>query len=537
MKRALAIVLSAVMLLSTTACSGNSGSTGSTTAAPQSTAAGETAAPEASAAPEGGEQSGEASSVHRDTLTVAINSEPGTLNPYDHDITNAFLTTSLTYETLIVKDANGDYQPKLAKEWQWIDDTTVQFKLRDDVTFHDGSKFNAEDVKFCLGLMAESSFTKNFFGHVDLENTTVDDEYTITIKLDEAYAPFEAALASWRGAMISKEAYESQGADAFGRAPVGTGPMKFKEWVTGDHISFTANENYWGDALNYDNLNVRIIVESSSRTMELETGGVDIAMDIPISDRERVNDNPELNLIGGEGLRFEFLLLNIEDDINKDIRVREAMAHAINYQALVDTVWRGHAKVADSFLAPAVLGYKSVGPYTYDVELSKQLLAEAGYPDGFEFDFITWENDYNPQVAQVLQSMWAEVGIKMNIQVVDLPSFLTSFNAGELQVTHTGATAAINDPDAALLIWPLWRTIPLRHNDQKIQDFLDKGATTYDKAERTAVYEEMMQYCFDQCYVIPLAYLEFAYGTRADVQNMTFAADNVPDLSVVAFSD
>ena len=114
---------------------------------------------------------------------------------------------------------------------------------------------------------------------------------------------------------------------------------------------------------------------------------------------------------------------------------------ASNYQALVDTVWRGHAKVADSFLAPAVLGYKYVGPYTYDVELSKQLLAEAGYPDGFEFDFITWENDYNPQVAQVLQSMWAEVGIKMNIQVVDLPSFLTSFNAGELQVTHTGATA------------------------------------------------------------------------------------------------
>lgn len=533
-KRVLAIALSAVMLLSATACGGNSGASATTAAKQESAAAAETSAAESGSQESTGETG---ASAHRDTLTVAINSEPGTLNPYDHDITNAFLATSLTYETLIVKDKDGNYQPKLAKEWNWIDDTTVQFKLRDDVTFHDGSKFNAEDVKFCLGLMAESSFTKNFFGHVDLENTTVDDDYTITIKLDQPYAPFEAALASWRGAMISKEAYEKDGADAFGRAPVGTGPMQFKEWVTGDHIAFTANPNYWGDALNYDNLNIRIIVESASRTMELETGGVDIAMNIPTEDCDRVQDNPDLNLISGEGLRFEFLLLNIEDDINKDIRVREAMAHAINYQALVDTVWRGHAKVADSFLPPAVMGYKSVGPYTYDVELSKKLLAEAGYPDGFEFDFITWQNDYNPQVAQVLQSMWAQVGIKMNIQVVDLPSFLTSFNAGELQVTHTGATAAINDPDAALLIWPLWRTIPLRHNDQKIQDFLDKGATTYDKAERTAIYEDMMQYCFDQCYVIPLAYLEFAYGTRADIQNMTFAADNVPDLSVVGFAD
>lgn len=476
-------------------------------------------------------------SAPKDKLTIAINSEPRSLSPYDDDMTNGFLTTSLTFEPLITKDSNGKLKPKLAESWKWIDNTTLQIKLRKNVKFHDGSPFNADAVKFCLELMATSSFTKNFFGRVDLAKTIVNDPYTITIKLTEPYAPFLSALSSWRGAMISPKAYKEGGKDGFGRHPVGTGPMKFEKWVTGDRVSFSKNDDYWGKPLAFKNMDVRFIIEGSSRTMELETGGVDIAMDIPIADRDRIAKNPKLKLYNGDSLRFEFLLLNIEKDINKNIKLREAMAHAIDYKALVNTVWRGKAKVADSFLPPSVLGYKPVGPYKYDLSLAKKLLAESGHPNGFTFDFYTWENEYNPQVAQVLQSMWKKIGINMNVHVVDLPTFIKGFNAGEYQVTHTGATAAINDPDAALLIWPLWRTIPLRHKDQKIQDFLDKGVTTYDPQKRKVIYQDMMKYCFDQTYVIPLAYLEFAFGAGKNVQNLKFAPDNVPNLANVKFAD
>lgn len=529
-KKTLALLLSLVFLATSIACA-----TPAQPAQPEAAPAQNEAAGPAQAAP--APDAPAATAVKRDVLVMAINSEPGTLNPYDHDLTNAFLLTSLVFETLIEKDADGNFQPKLATEWNWIDDTTVQFKLREGVVFHDGTPLTAEDVAYSMGIMATSTFTSNLFGCIDLDNTKIDDDYTITVKLKEPYAPFENALSSYRGAIISKDAYEAMGKDAFGRAPVGTGPMKFDAWVTGDHYEFSKFDQYWGeDTLNYDNILARIIIESSSRTMELETGGVDIAFDLPISDWDRIDANPDTNLIYGDGLRFEYYMYNIEKEINKDIRVRQAMAHAVDTTALVNTVWMGHASVADSFMPPKVPGYKPVGPYKYDPELAKQLLSEAGYPDGFEFDFITWENGYNGQVAEVLQSMWAAVGIKANIQVVDLPSFVAQFNAGELQVTHTGTTSGIADPAASLMIWPITRTISLRHHDQKIQDFLDKGVTIYDPAARAAHYGEMMDYCFEQCYVVPLAYLQFGYGTRKDVLNMTFSADNIPDLSVIAFA-
>jgi len=473
----------------------------------------------------------------RDTLTIAISSEPGTIAPYSHDLTNAFLIVTNTFETLIKKDEDGNFQPCLATEWNWLDDLTVQFKLRDDVYFHDGNKMTAEDVAYSLGKMSISSFTKNFFGRLDTDKTEIVDEYTITIHLTEPYAPFEECLASPRGAIISKASYEKLGEEGFGRAPIGTGPMKFDNWVTGDHLEFSRFDSYWGEPMKFNRFVARIIVEGSSRTMELETGGVDIAFDIPISDRDRIANGKATNLISGQAMRFEYVMLNNDFDINKDIRVRKAMAYSINADALVKTVWKGTATVADSFIPPMILGHKAVGPYPYNPEESRKLLAEAGYPDGFEFDFITWENSYNGQVAEVLQSMWAEVGIKANVQVVDLATHASMNNAGEFRVTHTGTTAAIADPEAALMIWPLWRTISLRHNDQKIQDYLNRGVVTYDTAERVTIYGEMMDYCFEQCYVIPLAFLDSAYGVRSDVLNMTFSPDNIPDFTVINFAD
>ena len=158
-----------------------------------------------------------------------------------------------------------------------MDETTIVFHLRDDVYFHDGNRMTAEDVIFSLCYGAQSNFTSTLFGAIDPENTKALDDYTVELKLLYAYAPIMDAIACYRGAIISKAAFESMGADEFGRAPVGTGPMKFSQWVAGDRIELVGFDEYWGEKPAFDNMTIRFILEDSSRAIELETGGVDIA--------------------------------------------------------------------------------------------------------------------------------------------------------------------------------------------------------------------------------------------------------------------
>ena len=260
--------------------------------------------------------------------------------------------------------------------------------MRDDVTFHDGSKFTAEDAVYSLVLGATSSFSKTVFASIDTENTRVLDEYTFELKLLNPYAPLLEALASFRGAMLCKAARESMGEAEYGRAPVGTGPMKFVKWVSGDRIDLEAYEGYWGEKLPFEKATARIIVEANSRSIELETGGVDIAMELAFSDWERIENNPETVLISGESQSSTFILLNNSMEPFDDIRVRQALAHAIDMESLVDIAFQGNAEVADSYYIPGILGHKPVGPMEYNPEKAKSRLAEAGYGDGLEIDFI-----------------------------------------------------------------------------------------------------------------------------------------------------
>lgn len=519
-KRIASLILAAAMALSLAACggqndpgasgAGNSGTSGAAT----------------------GEGTG-----HRDTLTIALTNEPQTLAPYSHSNQNGFIPCTLVFEQLIQKDADGNYQPMLAKEWEFIDDTTVKFVLRDDVKFHDGTMLDAEDVKFSLTNLAESSFTMNLFGVIDVNGFEIPDEHTIIVKLTQPYAPLEEALSSYRGAIVSKEAYEEMGEEEFGRNPVGTGPMKFSQWVSGDRIEFTKFDEYWGEPLAFDNCVARVIVEASSRTIELETGGIDLAFDLPISDWQRLEENPETQLIRGQTQGVTFITINNSIEQYQDLRVREAIAHAIDMEALVQTVWQGTATVADCYMAPSILGYKSEGVREFDPEKSKQLLAEAGYPDGIDVTYYTYENQINMTVAEVLQNMWAQAGIRMDLQIVDLATYTSLNNEGKIPVAHMNTYASIADPDAALLVWPLYRTISLRHNDQKVEDFLVEGKSIYDPTERAKVYNDMMDYLYQQCYTIPVAFPESAFGASADITNLPYAPNNTPDLTTIQFAN
>ena len=531
MKKLLAFVLAAMMLFGLVACSNsNSDANGNKV---------ETGNNNAGTASNGTENkdegSAEAQQIRKDTLVLAIQSEPPTIDPYAASTDPTFITGRTIFESLF-KSVNGELTPWLATGYENVDDLTLKITLRDDVLFHDGSKMTAEDVVFSLRYGAESNFTSTLFGCIDTENTKALDDTTVEVKLKYAYALLMEALASHRCAILSKSAYETMGAEAFGRAPVGTGPMMFKNWVQGDRIELTAFDQYWNEKPAFDNLTVRVILEASTRAIELESGGVDIAFSVSPVDWERLNSNPDTKMITGNSLGMTYLCFNNSMELYGNELVRKAIAYAINVEAVAKTAYQGQADAADSFIARSIPGYKKEGPWEYNPEKSKELLKEAGYENGLEVKFVTFQQQYYNACIEIIQSMLNEVGITCTIDMVDLATFTSMNNNGELPMTVMANSASIIDPASALIAWPLSRTISLRHNDQHVQDLLDAGERTYAMEDRIKIYEELQDYLWEKLYILPLAYPITGYGARANIGNFEYVPTGIPDFAAIEFT-
>lgn len=536
MKRSILFLLVAIMVLSIVGCqSTNVAETEESAVVDQEEVSSE--ATEASSEEEVEETVEESSErIRRDELVIALSEEPPTLDAYAASNEVVFLATQTVFESLI-KNVDGEYVPWLATGYEIVDDTTIQFTLREDVMFHDGSMMTAEDVLFSMSLAQSSNFTSTLFGALDIENSQIIDDYTVEFKLQYAFAPIMEAFACYRGAIFSKAAYESMGAEAFGRAPVGTGPMEFSEWVAGDRIELTLFEDYWGEEPAYDKMVFRVILEASSRAIELETGGVDIAFELSTTDWDRIDEDPTLQLLRGNSLKMVYLCFNNEDPLYGNELIRKAIAYAIDVEAVATTAYQGYATAADSFMATSIPGYKSLGPWEYDPEKSKELLAEAGYEDGLEVEFVTFQQQYYNAAIEIIQSMLSEVGITATIEMVDIATFTAMNNAGELPMTVMANSATILDPASALVAWPLSRTISLRHNDQHVQDLLDAGEQTYDMEDRIPIYEELQDYLWEKLYLLPLAYPERGYAASATILNFEFVSTGIPDFTEIEFTE
>ncbi|QRN82068.1 ABC transporter substrate-binding protein [Chloroflexota bacterium] len=529
MKRSLLFLLVAIMVLSIVGC--------------QSSAVTEAVVPDDDGSSEvsGEETSGEevvadsSDRILREQLVVAISQEPPTLDAYAASNEVVFLATQTVFESLI-KNVDGELVPWLATGFDIIDDTTIRFTLREDVLFHDGTPMTAEDVLFSMSIAQTSNFTSTIFGALDIENSQVIDDFTVEFKLQYPFAPIMEAFACYRGAIFSKAAYESMGAEAFGRAPVGTGPMMFSGWVAGDRIELVKNDSYWGVEPAYGKLVFRVILEASSRAIELETGGVDIAFDLSTTDWGRIDEDPSLQMLKGTSLKMVYLCFNNENELYGNELIRKAIAYAINVEAVATTAYQGYAEAADGFMAKSIPGYKVEGPWEYNPEKSKELLAEAGYEDGLEVKFITFQQQNYNAAIEIIQSMLKEVGITATIEMVDITTFTTMNNAGELPMTVMSNSATILDPASALVAWPLARTISLRHNDQHVQDLLDAGEQTYAMEDRIPIYEELQDYLWDKLYLLPLAYPERGYAASGTILNFEFVSTGIPDFTVIEFT-
>ncbi|WP_448807814.1 ABC transporter substrate-binding protein [Aminobacterium mobile] len=479
-----------------------------------------------------------------DTLTVGFPGDAKSLDPHKATDTMSFAVIRHINEPLVTVDGKTkELVPVLAERWEILDDQTYKFYLKKGVKFHNGEELTAEDVVFSLKRAAspESLFAKSRGAYIDPEGFEIIDKYTLIVKTRGPIGGWLESMKHPYANIFNKKAVEEAG-DEYFRNPVGTGPFEFKSWVKGERIELTAFEDYHGKKPNFKNLNILILPDDSSRVIALETGSVDMIYAVPPSDYDRLKDSSKVKVVNAPGLRILYLGMNNDKKPLNDPRVRLAIDYALNKDAFNEIVYQGNSvKPYGPLPTASTFTPANTEPCPYDPEKAKALLAEAGYPDGITLEL--WTGNFRDRVsgATVIQSMLAQVGIKVNIQV---------FESGVLDGKAKG-----KDHDMVIATWGMQTNrdagmywVGLFHsgaigssnwarmNDSVFEPILNKAQITVNAKERAALLQQAWDRLYEVHPIVPLAIADEIYGGRKDLVGMEDFADGqlnyLGDLSI-----
>lgn len=441
----------------------------------------------------------------KDTLVVAVSAEPVTLDPSDQNDNASSMAIRQIFDTLLTQDTDMNIQPGLAESWEFTDNLTLKLNLRKNVKFHNGEPFTSADVLYSLERALNNPKVSSFISSIDITNSKAIDEYTVELKTNEPYVPLLANLAHTSISMVCKKAIEEAG-DNVGTEPVGTGPFKFVKWEHGDRVELERNDEYWGTKPAFKNLTMRAIVENANRAIEVETGGVDIALSLAPNDGTRLKDTPDVNVFVYESVTTSGMQINTTAEPFTDVRVRQALNYACDYQAIGDSVYEGYGSRAICPMSTAVWAANTkLTPYTYDPEKAKALLKEAGYENGLPQTLVLVTNDNRQRIDtfEIMQNQLAAVGIKSEISVRDMAT-LASFVPGDYEIFMAGWGTTTGDPDTGL--YQTFNSNSGTANSKRIQfrdpqiiELLEQGRAETDTEKRFELYQKAQELIWDAC--------------------------------------
>lgn len=437
--------------------------------------------------------------------------------------------TNQIYDTLVrYKEENTEVRPALATEWNVSDDgLTWTFQLRDDVKFHDGNDFSAEDVVYNFERWATSAeyiYYGYMFGASEdnlrgiIEKVEATGDYEVTITLSEPNAPFLQTLAMPPFGIASPDAIEKNGEDYF-KNPVGTGPFVFEEWVPDDSITLTKNNDYFGEVANVDNVIFRTIPDNGARFMELQAGSIDMMTGLNPQDIETAENDENLQIIRRPSMNVSYMAMNTQKEGPMSEKlVRQAINLAIDKDKLI-TLYEGIGKAAKNPIPPSLWGYNDeIEDYGYDVKEAKKLLAEAGYADGFDVTLYTFANPrpYMPQpkvTAQAIQEMLKEVNINVEIVENDWDTHLAATENGEHDMAFLGWTGDNGDPDNFLYVLLDKDNAKMGsagniafYKSDELHDLLKEAQTEMDQDKRTELYLQAQEIINEDAPWFPIAH-------------------------------
>lgn len=474
--------------------------------------------------------------------------EPPTMDPRATGSAKASNLLVNVFDTLIALDPNsGELVPGLATSWEATDDgTSYTFYLRDDVIFHDGTPFNAEAVKYTFDSIMDPEIKSltaiGYLGPYD--NTEVVDEYTVTVHFSEPYAAFPNTVSTTPLAPVSPTAAEGMGPVEFGRAPVGTGPFRFKSWEQQSSMTFERNPDYnWPIGLYMhegpayiDELTVRFIPEASSLTGSLQSGQITIADGIPPQDIPQFQEDPNFQvLLPSVPGSPQILPINAAKFPTDDLAVRQAINYAVDTETIIDTLFFGTIVPAKGPLASSTWSYNpAVEDYfPYDPEMASQLLQDAGWAPGsggvlekdgqpLELEYITTSGQAG-DVAELVQAYLSMVGFKINLQILEYAATEGLMMEGAHHIARIGYTGT--DPIALSTLYHSRNITGTNFNrtmkpDAVLDEMLDAAAAETDRETRLQMYHDIQVYIMDQALIMPLWEQTIFWGADADLKGL-----------------
>ena len=397
----------------------------------------------------------------------------------------------------------GEIVPALCTSWEQVSDTQWKFYLRDDVYFHNGDKFTAEDVKFSYEIANQGNSAIRVEG---IESMEVVDEQTIIINLKSCDMDFLYKLTATEVSILSKNAFDTMPEEE--AIKIGTGAYMYGEWVQGDSVEFLANHNYWDGAPKTERIVLRYIPEPAARTIALQTGEVDLIQEPAATDLATIADDPNLRLEQYPGGTVSYTFLNCAVAPFDNQLVREAVAHAINFEEIRQAVYLGNCLELNNVMHPANEFYSEVESYDYDIEKAKDLLAEAGYPNGFSTWIGTADQENDVAIATIIQAQLEQIGIDAEIRTMDNAAFTTLAAPSSTEKMPIGICAFsgyIYGADSALRI-NFHSTGSQNYcnlNDPYVDEMLDKAVSETDATVRKQLYAELEQYLVDLAVFLP----------------------------------
>ena len=514
MKKIFALLLSMAMLLALLAGCGNNTDNGNADDPSDSTSDGERQI--------------------KDTLNIALAYDITSIDPHIGKEMRACIMSQQIFDTLVEwdpeKGIGSEIIPCLATEWEQLDDTSMQFKLREGVTFSNGDPFTAEDVKYSFERCIASPQVG--YNATWMESVEIVDDYTVIIHTYEPYGPMLAALTITPFSIISKNACEAD-PDNFANNPIGTGRYKLVKYTSGEGAQLEANETTWRGAPKTKNINFIIVTEATQRTILLETGEVDIAYEVLPNDVARIEESDDLMMATAEGTKCYLANYNNESTgpVGNKL-VRQAIELALNKEEMMDAVLYGHGTAAYNVLTPNQIGYQELTPRTQDIEKAKALLEEAGYPGG-GFELNIWLDTSNVwlQLAQIMQANLEEIGITLNIEQME--SSALSQREDSDPENYDMSVKFINGltGDARFTLYNLLHSDSSSnkerwYNDQA-DDLLMRGRATFDIADAEDIYTELYALVVEEMPVLPMYYDEILVGLNKNVEGFVARNDGI----------
>lgn len=455
-------------------------------------------------------------------IVIAQGTDAASLDP---QLQNDAFTTSIlsnVFDTLIYRNADLELEPGLATAWELVDDTTWRVELRPDVTFHNGEAFGADDVEFTLerplGPDLASPLASRF---AVIEDVEVVDDDTVLVHTTAPYPLLPARLSEWF--VLPKDYVEGTGQATLSASPVGTGAYRFVEWVKDDHLSLTAFEDHWRGAPPIRDVTFRPIPEVSTRVAALQSGDVDLITNVPAFRQDELAADDDIDVRAVPSTYFQYVGLDgTKNPALADRRVRQAIQYATDVPEIVEFLFDGAAQQVAVPLAFGTFGLdESIEPYPHDLERARELLAEAGYPDGITLDLDAPVGRYaqDKEVAEALVGQWARAGIVVNLNLNEWSVQLTKYRSGtELEEAHyMGWGTSTFDADDVLFGGFANRPNKTGYENDEVTRLVLEARTSLDPDERERLYAEALRIIHEDVPWVSLFQQFDIYGVREDL--------------------